>query len=65
MKARLKSRVEAQGQDSSSLFKEDASSTSAIQNALDNLREKNFLWRARRGAYWPEDEQHVRWLLGE
>ena len=65
MKTRLKNRMEAQGQDSSNLFKEDASSTSAIQNALDNLREKNFLWRARRGAYWPEDEQHVRWLLGE
>ncbi|MBC7700883.1 hypothetical protein [Aquabacterium sp.] len=65
MKTRLKKRMEAQGQDASSLFKEDASSASAIQNALDKLREKNYLWRARRGAYWPEDEQHVRWLLGE
>ena len=41
------------------------SGASAIQNALDSLREKNFLWRARRGAYWPEDEQHVRWLIGQ
>lgn len=65
MKARLKRRMEAEGQDAGSLAKEDASAASAIQNALDSLREKNFLWRARRGAYWPEDEQHVRWLLGQ
>ena len=65
MKARLKRRMEAEGQDTGSLTKEDASVASAIQNALNSLREKNFLWRARRGAYWPEDEQHVRWLVGE
>lgn len=65
MKARLVARLQAEGQDASSLVREDVSATSAIQNALDSLREKNFLWRARRGAYWPEDEQHVRWLVGE
>lgn len=36
--------------------------TSAIQNGLDNLREKNFLWRSQRGAYWLEDEQLLLWL---
>ena len=65
MKQRLRSRLEAEGQDASSLSKDDGSGASAIQNALDSLREKNFLWRARRGAYWPEDEQHVRWLIGQ
>ncbi len=65
MKARLKRRMETEGQDTGSLTKEDGSAASAIQNALDSLREKNFLWRARRGAYWPEDDQHVRWLVGQ
>ena len=36
---------------------------SAIQSALDSLREKNFLWKSQRGAYWVEDEQLVTWLL--
>jgi hypothetical protein len=35
---------------------------SAIQSALDSLREKNFLWKSQRGAYWVEDEQLVTWL---
>ena len=35
---------------------------SAIQNALEALREKSFLWKAQRGAYWIEDEQFSDWL---
>ena len=65
MKTRLLGRIEAAGQDATSLTKDDAAVASALQNALDSLREKNFLWKARRGTYWPEDEQHVRWLLGD
>jgi hypothetical protein len=37
----------------------------AIQSALDSLRDKNYLWRSQRGAYWVEDEQFVEWLLDE
>lgn len=37
--------------------------SSAIQNALESLREKSFLWKAQRGAYWIEDEQFTEWLL--
>ena len=65
MKARLKRRMNADGQGVGSLGKDEGTSTSAIQSALDALRDKNFLWRAGRGAYWPEDEQHVRWLVGQ
>jgi hypothetical protein len=36
---------------------------SAIQNALEALREKFFLWKAQRGAYWIEDEQFADWLI--
>lgn len=58
MAQRLKSRIKAelQGDDSVQV------DTSAIQNALDVLREKNFLWRSQRGAYWLEDDQLVSWL---
>jgi hypothetical protein len=35
---------------------------SAIQKALDSLREKNFLWKSQRGQYWIEDDQVVTWL---
>jgi hypothetical protein len=35
---------------------------SAVQNALDSLREKNFLWKSQRGAYWIEDDQLIAWL---
>ncbi|MDP2368797.1 AAA family ATPase [Rhodoferax sp.] len=35
----------------------------SIQNAMDSLREKNFLWRSQRGAYWIEDEQFLEWLI--
>lgn len=61
MKARLRSRV-VDGQDAAT-SENGIAAASAIQNGLDSLREKNFLWKARRGVYWPEDEQHVRWLL--
>ncbi len=36
---------------------------SAVQNALDSLREKNLLWKSQRGAYWIEDEQVVGWMV--
>jgi len=62
MKTRLRSRIGVNGQDASG-GDGGVAAASALQNALDSLREKNFLWKARRGAYWPEDEQHVRWLL--
>lgn len=61
MKVRLRSRMVIDPQDAPG--SEGGVAASAVQNALDGLREKNFLWKARRGAYWPEDEQHVRWLL--
>ncbi len=60
MALRLKGRIKAelQGDDSVQV------DTSAIQNALDVLRDKNFLWRSQRGAYWLEDDQLVTWLAG-
>ncbi len=36
--------------------------TPSVQNALDKLREENFLWRSQRGSYSVEDEQFL--LLG-
>jgi hypothetical protein len=36
--------------------------TSSVQNALDKLREENFLWRSQRGAYAVEDDQFLEWL---
>lgn len=35
---------------------------SSVQNALDSLREKSFLWKSQRGAYWIEDDQLIAWL---
>lgn len=35
---------------------------SSIQNAMDSLREDNFLWRSQRGNYAIEDEQFADWL---
>lgn len=34
----------------------------SVQNALDKLRETNFLWRSQRGSYAVEDEQFLEWL---
>ena len=39
--------------------------TPAVQNALDKLREENFLWRSQRGSYSVEDEQFLEWLVEE
>ncbi len=36
-----------------------------VQNALDKLREENFLWRSQRGSYSVEDEQFLAWLVEE
>ncbi|MBA3056315.1 MAG: ATP-binding protein [Gammaproteobacteria bacterium] len=36
--------------------------TPSVQNALDKLREANFLWRSQRGSYSVEDEQFLEWL---
>jgi Mn-dependent DtxR family transcriptional regulator len=36
--------------------------TQSVQNALNKLREKNFLWRSQRGSYSVEDEQFLKWL---
>ena len=60
MVSRLKARIEAELQSDDSVQVD----TSAIQNALDVLRDKNFLWRSQRGAYWLEDDQLVSWLAG-
>ncbi len=37
----------------------------AVQNALDKLREENFLWHSQRGSYSVEDEQFLAWLIEE
>lgn len=60
MVSRLKARIKAELQSDDSVQVD----TSAIQNALDVLRDKNFLWRSQRGAYWLEDDQLVSWLAG-
>jgi hypothetical protein len=39
--------------------------TSAVQSALDRLREQNFLWRSQRGSYTMEDEQFIEWLISD
>lgn len=36
---------------------------SAIQNALDKLRDDNFLWKSQRGNYSVEDDQYVDWIV--
>ena len=57
--AAMVERLKARLQDNPTPVQVDASS---IQSALDSLREKNFLWKFQRGAYWVEDEQLVTWL---
>lgn len=37
----------------------------STQNALDSLREEQFLWKSQRGAYSIEDEQFLEWLNEE
>lgn len=37
----------------------------SVQNALDKLREENFLWRSQRGSYSVGDEQFLEWLVEE
>lgn len=39
--------------------------TPSVQNALDKLREENFLWRSQRGSYAVEDERFLDWLAQE
>ena len=39
--------------------------TPSAQNALDKLREENFLWRFQRGSYSIEVEQFLEWLAEE
>lgn len=57
--AAMVERLKARLQNAAAPVQVDASS---IQSALDSLREKNFLWKSQRGAYWVEDEQLVAWL---
>ena len=57
---KLQQRLIQQGSPTQDSEKIDSSS---IQNALESLREKSLLWRAQRGAYWIEEEQHVQWLI--
>jgi hypothetical protein len=56
LQQRLKTEVGGGGEDI-------AVEAPSIQNAMDSLREKNFLWRSQRGAYWIEDEQFIEWLM--
>jgi hypothetical protein len=42
-----------------------AVSTSDVQKALDDLREKNIVWRPERGFYALEDQDMRDWLLAE
>lgn len=58
MKARLLSRLEAEMGAAHGVSVESPS----VQNALDKLREENFLWRSQRGSYAVEDEQFLAWL---
>ena len=53
MLARLQARVLAQTGSTAETGKLDFS---AVQNGLDALRDKAFLWKAQRGAYWIEDD---------
>lgn len=59
MLARLQARVLAQTGSTAETGKLDFS---AVQNGLDALRDKAFLWKAQRGAYWIEDDQYIEWL---
>lgn len=35
----------------------------SIQNALDKLRDDNFLWKSQRGSYSVEDDQYIEWIV--
>ncbi len=59
MKARLLARLDADMGAAHGVSVE----TPAVQNALDKLREENFLWRSQRGSYAVEDEQFLDWLV--
>jgi hypothetical protein len=61
MKARLLARLEADMGPAHGVSVE----TPSVQNALDKLREENFLWRSQRGSYSVEDEQFLEWLAEE
>jgi hypothetical protein len=61
MKARLLVRLEADMGPAHGVSVE----TPSVQNALDKLREENFLWRSQRGSYAVEDEQFLEWLAEE
>ena len=61
MKARLLARPEAEMGAAHGVSVE----TPSVQNALDKLREQNFLWRSQRGSYAVEDEQFLEWLAQE
>lgn len=58
MKVRLLARLEAEMGTAHGVSVESPS----VQNALDKLREENFLWRSQRGSYAVEDEQFLEWL---
>ena len=61
MKARLLARLEVEMGAAHGVSVE----TPSVQNALDKLREENFLWRSQRGSYAVEDEQFLEWLAEE
>ncbi len=61
MKARLLARLEAEMGAGHGVSVE----TPSVQNALDKLREENYLWRSQRGSYAVEDEQFLEWLTNE
>jgi hypothetical protein len=61
MKARLLARLETEMGAAHGVSVE----TPSVQNALDKLREENFLWRSQRGSYSVEDEQFLEWLAEE
>jgi hypothetical protein len=61
MKARLLVRLETEMGAAHGVSVE----TPSVQNALDKLREENFLWRSQRGSYSVEDEQFLEWLAQE
>ncbi len=58
MKDRLQTRLTAHIGSNHGILTEAPS----VQNALDKLREANYLWRSQRGGYAVEDEQFVQWL---
>jgi hypothetical protein len=61
MKARLLTRLEAEMGVGHGVSVE----TPSVQNALDKLRDENYLWRSQRGSYAVEDEQFLEWLTEE